>query len=215
MQTLQGTREKCYKCYRPKSSCMCPYIESFSTNTQFIILMHPKEFKKTKNNTGRFTHLALKNSKLFIGDDFTNHKEINNIIATTNSFVLYPSKNAINLSTDSLSVQDNISIFLIDSTWSCSVSLLKKSPNISSLPHVSFASTKLSEYKIKEQPKEYCLSTIESTLCVLELLNEHNVENIKQNSLDNFLNPFHEMVNYQLKCLQNPKIDAVRFKKYN
>ena len=215
MKTPQGYREKCYKCYRPKSSCMCLHVESFETNTQFVILMHPKEFKKTKNNTGRFTHLSLKNSKLFIGDDFTNHKEINNIIATTNAFVLYPSKDSLNLCTSPLHVEGKITIFIIDSTWSCSVSLLRKSTNIKALPYISFDSTKRSEYKIKEQPQEYCLSTIESTLCVLELLNKQGLENIAQNSLDKFLNPFHEMVRYQLKCLENPKKNLARFKKYN
>ena len=127
MQTEYGVREKCYKCYRPKISCMCLHVESFDTKTQFIILMHPKEFKKTKNGTGRFTHLLLKNSKIFIGDDFTNHKEINEIIKNTNAYVLYPSKDAINLSNTKMDVDKNITIFLIDSTWSCSVSLLRNS----------------------------------------------------------------------------------------
>jgi len=212
MQTLQGIREKCYKCYRPKSSCMCLHVESFDTNTQFVILMHPKEFKKTKNNTGRFTHLSLKNSKIFVGDDFTQHKEINEIIANTKAFVLYPSKNSLNLSTTPLHVEGKITIFIIDSTWSCSVSLLRKSTNIKALPYISFTSTKLSQYKIKEQPQEYCLSTIESTLCVLELLNKQGIEQIEQNSLDKFLNPFHKMIEYQLKCLKNSKMNAIRFK---
>ena len=74
--TYYGAREKCYRCYRPKSSCMCSHIHEIETNTKFIILMHPKEFKKTKNGTGRLTHLSLPNSHLFIGIDFlyTNFK---------------------------------------------------------------------------------------------------------------------------------------------
>lgn len=215
MQIIKGDRQKCYKCYRPKSSCMCLHVESFDTNTQFIILMHPKEFKKTKNNTGRFTHLLLQNSKIFIGDDFTNHNEINEIIKNTNAFILYPSKDAINLSQDSLHVDKNITIFLIDSTWSCSTSLLRKSKNLQVLPSISFDSTKLSEYKIKEQPKDYCLSTIESTLCVLELLNEQNIENISSENLNNFLNPFHEMVKYQIECIENREKNELRYKSYS
>jgi DTW domain-containing protein YfiP len=177
--------------------------------------MHPKEFKKTKNNTGRFTHLLLQNSKIFIGDDFTNHNEINEIIKNTNAFILYPSKDAINLSQDSLHVDKNITIFLIDSTWSCSTSLLRKSKNLQVLPSISFDSTKLSEYKIKEQPKDYCLSTIESTLCVLELLNEQNIENISSENLNNFLNPFHEMVKYQIECIENREKNELRYKSYS
>ncbi|MEA3289204.1 MAG: DTW domain-containing protein, partial [Campylobacterota bacterium] len=57
-----NNRDFCYSCYRPKSSCMCEYTKPIATNTKFIILMHPKEFRKTKNGTGHFTHLNLSNS---------------------------------------------------------------------------------------------------------------------------------------------------------
>jgi len=192
---------------------MCLEINPFETNTKFIILMHPKEFKKTKNTTGRLTHLSLKNSELFIGVDFTNHNIINKIIDTHDSFVLYPSNDAINLSNEMPKLNKKMAIFIIDSTWSCSKSMLRESKNLQNLKKVSFDNTKLSEYKIKEQPEEYCLSTIESTLSVIELLNKQNIENIQRKDLNNFLNPFHKMIDYQLKCIENPLLNEIRFKK--
>ena len=60
---------------------MCPYINTFDTNTKFVILMHPKEFKKVKNNTGYLTKKSLSNSELFIGINFSNNNRINEIIA--------------------------------------------------------------------------------------------------------------------------------------
>ncbi len=219
MKTLFGDRQKCYKCYRPVISCMCKHICQVDTNTKFIILMHPKEFKKVKNGTGHFTHLALNNSELFIGVDFTNHHKINKIISTHQSFVLYPSKDAINISTTDISTsldnKINMAIFIIDSTWSCSIKMLKKSKNLQKLEHLSFSTNKLSEFKIKQQPEEYCLSTIESTLCILEDLNRLSIENIDKNNLSNFLNPFHKMIEYQIKCIDNPLSNAVRYKPRN
>ena len=84
-------RDKCYACYRPISSCMCEHITPFTTNTKFIILMHPKEFRKTKNGTGRFTYQSLENSELYVGDDFSQHKRVNELITNkdNNCFVLY------------------------------------------------------------------------------------------------------------------------------
>jgi len=212
-KTLFGVREKCYLCYRPKSSCMCGEITSFDTNTKFVILMHPKEFKKTKNTTGRLTHLSLKNSELFIDVNFTNHKRINEIIDTYDSFVLYPSQNAINLSNEKPNLSKKMAVFIIDSTWACSKAILRNSKNLQNLNYISFTNTKLSQYKIKEQPADYCLSTIESTLCVLELLNKHNIEKIEENSLNNFLNPFIKMVDYQIKCINKTNKDTARFRK--
>jgi DTW domain-containing protein YfiP len=178
--------------------------------------MHPKEFKKVKNGTGHFTHLLLENSELFVGVDFTNHKQINNIIYTHEAFILYPSKDAIDLSNKPLHVEGgkDMVIFIIDSTWSCASKIFTESKNLQKLPHISFSTNKLSEFKIKEQPESYCLSTIESTQVVLELLNKHGLENIKDKYLDNFLNPFKEMVKYQVECSNNPKSHAVRFKRY-
>ena len=197
-------REKCYECYRPKKSCMCEYIQKIPTNTKFVIIMHPKEFKKTKNNTGRFTHQSLPNSKIYIGIDFNNHEEINAIINDKNNscYVLYPHINSIKLNNQTIQQENkNNVIFIIDSTWPCSHKILAVSKNISALPKVSFVHDKSSAYKIKTQPNKYCLSTIESTLCVLELLNKHQIENINQSSLDTFLKPFEKMVKYQIDCV--------------
>jgi len=194
-------REVCYQCYRPQSSCMCKHIVPLQTQTKFIILMHPKEFKRTKNGTGHFTHLSLKNSEIFIGINFSEDEKINHILNQPNTlcYVLYPSDTSINLTQETLNHQGkNIVIFLIDSTWPCSRAMLKASPNINTLPKISFTSTKRSAFTFKEQPQAYCLSTMESTLCLLEELNRHQIENLESQDLEKFLTPFHQMVKYQL-----------------
>lgn len=197
---------------------MCEHIRPIETQTKFIVLMHPKEFKKTKNGTGHFTHLSLPNSELFMGIDFSDNARINEIIATHESFILYPSKHAINLShknpltEKALPFTKPMAIFLIDSTWACSLKMMRESKNLYALAHISFNATKRSEFKIKEQPLEYCLSTIESTLTVLELLTHWQIETIDQEKLDAFLTPFHAMIDYQLACIHNPLHHAVRFK---
>jgi DTW domain-containing protein YfiP len=165
--------------------------------------MHPKEFRKTKNGTGHFTNLSLKNCEIFVGIDFSEHTEINKIIEHTNNncFVLYPSEKSINLNEENIEASGkNTVLFLIDSTWPCSRAILSASPNIDALKKVSFTHTKSSAFIFKEQPQAYCLSTMESTLCVLELLNYHKVENISTDKLKHFLTPFHKMVNYQISC---------------
>ena len=213
---VNNIREKCYECYRPKKSCMCDYIEKIETNTKFVIIMHPKEFKKTKNNTGRFTHQSLPNSKIYIGIDFNNDDEINSIIQDKNNscYVLYPGNDSIKLNHQTIQVKNKTNvIFIIDSTWPCSNKILAVSKNINALPKVSFVHDKSSAYKIKTQPNEYCLSTIESTLCILELLNKHKIENISHESLNHFLTPFHKMVEYQVDCVLKSDCKNPRFLK--
>jgi len=193
---------------------MCAYIKPFSTYTKFVILMHPKELKKVKNNTGRFTHLSLQNSHLFVGIDFSNHVKINEIIATHNSYILFPSDNALNLShtPPEETVGKKLAIFLIDSTWSCAKKIFQESQNLQTLKHMSFTTTQESQYEIKEQPNKRYLSTIESTLVVLEELNKHKIEETQKENLNIFLNPFLEMVAYQKKLIKNSKGNMARFR---
>lgn len=213
--TYYGDRERCYSCYRPKSSCMCGYCEKIDTQTKFVILMHPKEFKKVKNNTGHFTHQSLPNSELFVGIDFTHNKRINEIIKTHESYILFPSKNAIDVTCNNPKhTQKPLCIFLIDSTWACTKKIYTLSQNLANLPHMSFTTEKTSCYEIKVQPEEHYLSTIESTQVVLEALLEHGIEKIEKQQLDNFTRPFLEMIKYQKRLIANPKSNAVRFKRY-
>jgi len=166
--------------------------------------MHPKEFKKTKNGTGHFTNLSLKNCEIHVGIDFTEHEAINHIINDTSNrcYTLYPHESSINLNETSIEDEkENIVIFLIDSTWPCSKAILAASPNIDTLQKISFTHTETSKFTFKEQPKAYCLSTMESTLCVLKLLNSHQVEAIESKKLETFLQPFEKMVEYQLSCV--------------
>ena len=197
-------RTVCYKCFRPQTSCMCQHIESIETETRFILLMHPKEFKRTKNGTGHFTHLSLVNSEIYIAVDFSKHTAINKIIddPTNVCYVLYPHEKSINLNERPIGEDKKQRvIFLIDSTWPCSRAILTASPNIDALQKISFTHTEVSGFTFKQQPKEYCLSTMESTLCVLKLLNKHEVEKIAPQKLEGFLKPFEKMVEYQLSCV--------------
>lgn len=164
--------------------------------------MHPKEFRKTKNGTGHMTNNSLQNCELQVGIDFTNNKRVNELLndRSYEPYVLYPDINSIKLNTQKLSKEKISLIFIIDSTWPCSKKILRLSKNLQNLRKISFEHDKSSQFKIKTQPNQYCLSTIESTLCVLEQLAFQNIESITNNSLENFLNPFEKMVEYQVKC---------------
>ncbi len=195
---------------------MCKHtIEPLKTKTKFVILMHPKEFKKTKNGTGHLTNNSIENCELHVGIDFSNNERINTLINSSDyePFVLYPSETSIKLNEEKISSKKkNALIFIIDSTWPCSKKMLRLSKNLASLKKVSFTHDKSSIFTIKTQPNEHCLSTMESTLCVLEQLNKHNIENIKDSLLEDFLNPFKKMVAFQISCTDEDK-KYIRFKK--
>jgi len=195
---------------------MCSTVKPIRTDTKFIILMHPKEFKKTKNGTGRLTHLSLPNSELYIDVDFSDHTAVNELIDNPDNccYLLYPGYESIHLNSRTIETEGKqLIIFIIDSTWPCSLKILRLSHNLQRLPKLSFTHTKISQFRIKEQPAEYCLSTIESTLTILELLNTHGIETIDQEAFNRFLDPFVSMIEYQIDCVSRSD-NTVRFKTY-
>lgn len=112
-------RTTCYRCYRPMPLCLCSHVKPITTNTKFVILMHPKEFKKTKNGTGHLTHLSLPNSELFIDVDFTNHNAVNAILNNDYNlcYVLYPGKESLPLNAQKIIAHGKqLVIFIIDGT---------------------------------------------------------------------------------------------------
>lgn len=198
----------------PSSTCICKHTNPIHTKTRFIILMHPKEYKKEKNGTGRMTMLQLENSEIIVGVDFTNNTQVNEILTQekSSSFLLYPGKDNFNLSIRKSSeinsfMGNNPHIFILDGTWPCARKMLKLSKNLQKLKRVSFDNTIKSKFIIKQQPKSLCLSTIESVYTVLNLLKEGRLE---QCETKGFLIPFEKMIEYQIECTLNPNNKSYR-----
>ena len=193
---------------RPESTCICKHLNTFLTNTRFIILMHPKEYRKEKSGTGHITKLQLENSEIIVGVDFTNNSRVNEILTNkeNNAFLLYPGKDSFNISTrKSVEINSfmghNPYIFILDGTWPCARKMLKLSTNLQQLKRVSFDNKIKSKFIIKQQPAALCLSTIESVFTVINLLNKSDLE---QCDTKNFLLPFEKMIDHQLEYSLNP-----------
>ena len=170
--------------------------------------MHPMEYNKEKNGTGRMTNLQLENSEIIVGVDFTDNKRVNEILNKENSssFLLYPGKDNFNLSTREGSeinsfMGNNPHIFLLDGTWPCARKMLKLSKNLQKLKRVSFDNKIQSKFIIKQQPESLCLSTIESVFTVLNLLKKGDFE---QCDTADFLLPFEKMIEHQLEFILHP-----------
>ena len=195
---------------RPQEICLCSHIVPIQTQTKFVILIHPMEFKKVKNNTGRITHLSLPNSEFIMGLNFDNDKRVNELIKNTNAYVLYPGSESLTAS--NIANDKENTIFIIDATWPCSRKMMKSSPNLQHLPKISFTHSQPSIYEFKRQPNKKYLSTIESTHRLLKELSTSSKESIDNESIDSFLNPFKQLIKIQIDYEANPNLDGYRRK---
>lgn len=215
-------KDYCFSCMRPKTICFCHKILRVEPRVQIVILIHPMEAKKEKMGTGRLTHLTLKNSRLILGIDFTRDGEVNALINNPRNscYLLYPGENSIDLSLprnklekttlkDDYSDDKEIVVFVIDGTWPCAKKMMKLSKNLHALNRISFKVDRPSDFRIKEQPGEFCLSTVESVHLMLRNLVEKGFENPMDN-LDHMLIIFKEMVDYQIQCASDPKLPSYK-----
>jgi DTW domain-containing protein YfiP len=189
------------------------------TRTQFVFLMHPKEYKQEKAATGRLTHLCLAHSALHVGLEFDRHEEVQALIADPKNLavLLYPGTQARNLSAGALTATElgerRLVVLLLDGTWSCARKMLKLSPSLQRLPRVTFNATARSRYVIKQQPQEGYLSTLEATHQLLQTL--------ERAGLDTYPLPaqlpglFDRMQEFQLRCAADPARGGYRRQPYS
>jgi DTW domain-containing protein len=210
---MEHPRQNCWQCYRPENACLCSHITKFKTKTHFVILMHPKEFKREKNATGKLTHASLVNSEIIWDLDFTHHPRVNELIEDKANYcvLLYPGE-AKNLSKGEFVVEDlkekRLVVFLLDGTWACAKKMLKLSSNLQKLERLMFTPTQKSEFYIKHQPHEWCLSTIETVFQFLESLSFVGLEENKD--WKPLLIPFYKLQEYQVSCSLDPSRQGYR-----
>ena len=196
-------REECYACYRAKKNCLCDSIKPFSTRMRFVILMHAKEDQKQKTGTARLAKMCLKNAELLVGTDFSHNNRVDSLIQdpSYSPFVLYPGPEAVNFKTlgdDPLPDGKTLLVFVIDGTWRGAKRLLNKSRNIRALPRLSFARSYISQFIIKRQPMEHCVSTIEAVYYLCKEAEEAGYENLNsQNEV--LMAIFKKLVDTQIK----------------
>ncbi len=181
------------------------------TRTRFIFLMSPKEFKITKANTGRLTHLCLPNSELHMGLEFDDHVLVQKTLSDPQNYcvLLYPGKTATDLS-DPAQIptlgaqlsQRRLVVILIDATWRGARSIHRLSPSLQQLPRIKFTPTMPSRYVIKQQPRPDCLSTLEAVHELMLVLEHAGLDQYPQPT--QLLDVFHRMQDFQIKCASDP-----------
>ena len=195
-------RETCWRCWRPKSACLCPTQPPMATRTRIVLLMHPKEFRHQKCTTGRLTCLNLANSEIIMGMAFDDDARVRSLIEDPANFpvLLYPGAGAMNISRDGLPApalgDRRLVVFLLDATWHCARTMANRSPSLLRLPRLAIEPASPSRFVIKRQPAPWCLSTLEATHEILLALDAAGLDVYPDK--ERLLGAFHAMQDYQL-----------------
>ena len=85
--------------------------------------------------------------------------------------------------------------------------MMRLSKNIKALPRISFTANHTSIFEIKEQPADYCLSTLESIHFFIQECNRRGLEDTKKEE-DQLIHTFKAMIEFQIKCSLDPSLTS-------
>ena len=192
-------RQMCAQCARPLTTCYCQLIETKTNAWPVCLIQHVKEATHAKG-PARIAQLSLNNIKtiqLTDRDPFVPPEKAHDY--WQGPALIYPNteKNDV---VELRGTEPRPLIFL-DGTWRKSKAMLLNSPYLQSLPRYSFSPERPSGYRIRKASLPDYLSTLESIVSVLEILEG------RENNYAQMLEVMDWMVDRQLSFIETKNAD--------
>ena len=191
----EGVRQYCDQCQRPIRTCWCQYLPKPKiklSKTKVIIIQHPNETKRAIRTAKMLEHgledclifVRRKVMTLEIKDNLSSEeKTLRSWLSHPGAHLLFPRKNAKTPEQLHNSNLEEMVLIVLDGTWDEAKKMYSWSPALQALPKIILDLSKSqvqSQFVIKTQPNNKCLSTVECvahTLAVFENRSEI-VENL-------------------------------------
>jgi DTW domain-containing protein YfiP len=161
-----------------------------------LILQHPRE-RHVPINTARLARLSLPDAILRRAVDFESDPVVTAALAGRDGgpppYLLYPGPKAMDLA--EARPPGPITLVVLDGTWWQAGKLLRRNPRLAALPQLRLAPTAPSRYRIRREPYDHCVATIEAIAFALRALEGDGVDDRAVAAL---LAPFDAMVEHQL-----------------
>ncbi len=188
------SREVCYTCRRAKVACLCKRIEKQTNRISVTVLQHPDEVNNPKGSA-IIAKLGLKEYQCWVGEDFTQHRGLSELLKTVadDVLLLYPAEQAeVLLAGRAEQVKH---LLIIDATWRKARRIWECNPQLKLLRCAKLAADRSSNYRIRKVPQAGYLSTIESVVEALRVLEG------KADAYQPLLQLFDEMIDYQIQSM--------------
>ena len=189
----------CERCKKATKACICQWIQQLDAKTELWILQHPSEVKRAIG-TARILTLSLPNAKLWVGEDFSQHEEINQLLAEPGrrAWVVYPGEGAQPISSlaEESSDQDantKRTLILLDGTWKKAYKMWQLSANLQQLPTVALDNADQGNYRIRKSPKSQGVSTVEAGYLALTALEGEG------DKFAPLIDAFNQMIEFQIQ----------------
>jgi len=160
-------RETCFRCWKSRATCVCGQIEAVANRVGVSVLQHPRE-RGHPLGTARFVELGLSNSEVIVA--VTGDRDLHRPMRLPEGTgLLYPSPTATDLELATPAERPR-HLLVLDGTWSQARALYRQNPWLAGIPHFQLSPEAPSRYRIRREPRPEFVSTLESVLLALRIL---------------------------------------------
>ena len=183
-------RSVCMRCRRPTRACYCAHVPRIDTKTRVVVVQHPRE-RDVPIGTARMATLCLPNSELHVTTSVAESPELSRALCDPSrpAILLSPGEGARDIVKDP--PKTPVTLVVVDGTWWQAAKIIKNDPALRALPRYAFTPPAPSEYRIRREPDETFVSTIEAVALALAAL--------EGKSMGALFAPFRAMVEFQLE----------------
>lgn len=190
----QESRDFCYRCWRADVVCICSLVPRIANRTAVTILQHHRE-RRHPIGTERILRLGLTRCQTWIAQRHSG-LTVPQIPDAAECGLLYPHREAIVLADDTCPIEQRPELrirelIVLDGTWSQAKALYRSNPWLARVPHYALAPRRGSDYRIRRQPRQECLSSVEAVVAALRLIEPET------KGLEGLLEAFRSMVRIQ------------------
>lgn len=171
------SQHRCPRCEIRQPLCFCKFIPQITVPTRVIILMHTAE-EMLSTNTARLAAKALTNCDLRIRGKKGQSLYTGDLRQTgRSSLLLYPSAHAQELNAELLGrLSSPVDLVVPDGSWSQTRKFVRRDEALAGIPHVKLPKGPPSAYRLRLQPQEEGLCTLEAIARSLGILENGHVQ---------------------------------------
>jgi len=185
-------RAVCYTCFRPAAVCYCDHAPRVDNRTHVTVVQHPRE-QFHPLGTARIVARCLSNVELLVAHAGWARAGARGLFPE-GAALLYPGPGARELASIPADERPR-ALVALDGTWHHARTLYRDHPVLHELPLVSFVPSSPTEYRVRREPKEEYVSTVEAVAIALELLEP-------ELGARELLAPFRRMIDLHIEATQ-------------
>ncbi|XP_041254347.1 tRNA-uridine aminocarboxypropyltransferase 2 [Onychostruthus taczanowskii] len=190
-------RPVCGRCSRPQKVCLCPFlpVHPLKVSTCLYIIQHPAEESRVLRTVPLLAAcLPPDKCKILVGRRFNEDRypELASVCRNPNTLILYPGAEATNLEEVVVSSSPSV-VIIIDGTWSQAKDIFYKNSLFRLPKQVQLKPSISSQYVIRTQPTNTCLSTLECAAVALSIMEKN------KSIQETILHPLQALCSFQLQ----------------